>query len=49
MSELYEVLGHVFAGRVTPVVDKVFPLQEIRAAHQYMEHSQMFGKIVLAV
>jgi len=49
MSELYEVLGHVFAGRVKPVVDKVFPLQEIRAAHQYMEHSQMFGKIVLAV
>ena len=47
MSELYEVLGHVFAGRLKPVVDRVFPLKDIRAAHEYMEKSQMFGKIVL--
>jgi len=30
-----------------PVVDRTFPLQEARAAHEYMEKSQMFGKIVL--
>jgi NADPH:quinone reductase-like Zn-dependent oxidoreductase len=47
MSELYEVLGHVFAGRLKAVVDRTFPLQEARAAHEYMEKSQMFGKIVL--
>ncbi len=47
MSELYEVLSHVFAGRLKPVVDRTFPLQETRAAHEYMEKSQMFGKIVL--
>jgi len=47
MGELYEVLGHVFAGRLRPVVDRVFPLKEARAAHEYMEASQMFGKIVL--
>src|SRR6267143_5759584 len=47
MSELREVLGHVFAGRLKPVVDRVFPLQEIRAAHDYLEKSQMFGKVVL--
>ena len=47
MSELYEVLGHVFAGRLKPIVDRIFPLQETRAAHEYMEKSQMFGKIVL--
>lgn len=47
MNELNEVLGHVFAGRLKPVVDHIFPLQEIRAAHEYMEKSQMFGKIVL--
>ena len=49
MSELHEVLGHVFAGRVKPVIDRVFPLSEARAAHEYMEKSQMFGKIVLKV
>lgn len=47
MSELNEVLGHVFAGRLKPVIDRTFPLQEARAAHEYMEKSQMFGKIVL--
>jgi NADPH:quinone reductase-like Zn-dependent oxidoreductase len=47
MSELNEVLSHVFAGRLKPIIDHTFPLQEIRAAHEYMEKSQMFGKIVL--
>jgi len=47
MGELYEVLAHVFAGRLKPIVDRTFPLKEIRAAHEYMENSQMFGKIVL--
>jgi NADPH:quinone reductase-like Zn-dependent oxidoreductase len=47
MGELHEVLKHVFAGRLKPVVDRVFPLREIRAAHEYLEKSQMFGKIVV--
>jgi NADPH:quinone reductase-like Zn-dependent oxidoreductase len=47
MGELQEVLGHVFAGRLKPVVDRVFTLQEIRAAHEYLEKSQMFGKVVV--
>jgi len=49
MSELREVLGHVFAGRLRPVVDRVFSLAEVRAAHEYLESSQMFGKVVLKV
>ena len=47
MGELDDVLSHVFAGRVKPVVDRTFPLKEARAAHEYMEASQMFGKVVL--
>jgi NADPH:quinone reductase-like Zn-dependent oxidoreductase len=47
LGELHEVLGHVFAGRLKPVVDRAFALKEIRAAHELMEKSQMFGKIVL--
>ena len=47
MGELHEVLGHVFAGRLKPVVDRVFPLKELRAAHEYLEKSTMFGKIVV--
>jgi NADPH:quinone reductase-like Zn-dependent oxidoreductase len=47
MGELHEVLKHVFAGRLKPVLDRTFPLGEIRAAHEYLEKSQMFGKVVV--
>jgi NADPH:quinone reductase-like Zn-dependent oxidoreductase len=47
MGELHEVLKHVFNGALKPVVDRTFLLAEARAAHEYMEKSQMFGKIVL--
>ncbi|MBV9610316.1 MAG: zinc-binding dehydrogenase [Acidobacteria bacterium] len=47
IGELYEVLKHVFSGKLKPVIDKVFPLSDARAAHERMEHSEMFGKIVL--
>ena len=47
MGELHEVLKHVFSGKLKPVVDQTFPLREARAAHEHMEKSQMFGKIVL--
>jgi NADPH:quinone reductase len=47
MAELHEVLNHVFAGRLKPVIDHTFPLKDIRTAHEYMEKSQMFGKIVV--
>jgi len=49
MGELHEVLGHVFAGRLKPVVDRVFPLSDLSAAHEYLEKSQMFGKIVVTL
>ncbi len=49
MGELHAVLRHVFAGRLKPVVDRVFPLSDIRAAHEYLEKSLMFGKVVLSI
>ena len=36
-------------GTLKPVVDRVFALDEVRAAHEYMEQNQNFGKIVLRV
>jgi NADPH:quinone reductase-like Zn-dependent oxidoreductase len=47
MGELHEVLAHVFAGRLKPVVDRVFPLKDLHDAHEYLEKSQMFGKVVV--
>ncbi len=36
-------------GTVRPVVDRVFPLEDVAAAHVYMESNESFGKIVLHV
>ncbi|HWC15797.1 MAG TPA: zinc-binding dehydrogenase [Terriglobales bacterium] len=47
MRDLHEVLKHVFAGRLKAVADRVFPLSEARAAHERLEKSEQFGKIVL--
>lgn len=49
MGELHEVLGFVFRGKLHPVIDKSYPLAEIRAAHQRLENKEQFGKVVLAV
>ena len=49
MGELHEVLKHVFAGKLKPVVDRTFPLSETRAAHEYLANSEQFGKVVLTV
>ena len=35
------------SGRLAPVVDRVFPLEEVAEAHRYMESNANFGKIVL--
>jgi NADPH:quinone reductase-like Zn-dependent oxidoreductase len=32
-----------------PIIEKVFPLEEIVAAHRMMEEDQHFGKIVVKI
>jgi NADPH:quinone reductase-like Zn-dependent oxidoreductase len=39
----------IAAGRARPVVDRVFPLAEARAAHERLEAGEQLGKIVLAI
>ena len=48
-KEFEDVMKLVFMGRLKPVVDKVFPLAEARAAHERLEKQEQFGKIVLRV
>jgi zinc-binding alcohol dehydrogenase/oxidoreductase len=39
----------VASGRARPIVDRVFPLAEARAAHERLERGDQLGKIVLAI
>jgi NADPH2:quinone reductase len=41
------VLPLVSRGAIRPVIDRVYPVDEIRAAHERMESNATFGKIVL--
>ena len=49
LAEFDEVLKHIRAKRLKPVIDRVLPLREARAAHEALEKREQFGKIVLAV
>lgn len=44
-----QVVPLLAEGRLTPVVDKVYKLEEIREAHTRMESNESFGKIVLLI
>ncbi len=46
MSELLPPLGD---GRLQPVVDRVFSLEEASEAHRYMQQNHQFGKIIIKI
>jgi NADPH:quinone reductase-like Zn-dependent oxidoreductase len=48
-DELRTVLKLVAQGRLKPIVDKVWPLHDCIAAHNYLEKGKQFGKVVLTV
>jgi len=48
-GDLLEATRYYFAHRLKPVVHTVLPLPEARRAHEMMERSEHFGKIVLQV
>lgn len=47
LGELHQVLKFVFRKQLKPVIDRVYPLSEIRAAHERLENKEQFGKIVV--
>lgn len=48
-AELLEAAKLVGAGKLKPVIDHVYPLQDARAAQEQMMSRKLFGKLVLAV
>ncbi len=47
LADFAKVMALVFAGKLQAPIDSVFPLTEIRAAHDKMDRGDFFGKIVL--
>lgn len=44
-----DVIPLLSAGKVLPNVDRVFPVDEIREAHDYLESNESFGKVVIEI
>jgi len=48
-ANLFRITRLFEEGKFKPVVDRVFPLEEAPKAHEYLEESKHFGKVVLKV
>ena len=46
-GRLFDIVDLVAAGRLKPVVHRVFQLEEVAAAHRLLESRETFGKLVL--
>lgn len=44
-----EVIPLLAAGKIRPVIDRIFPMEQAAEAHKYMESNQNFGKILLKI
>ncbi|MBI4374810.1 MAG: zinc-binding dehydrogenase [Elusimicrobia bacterium] len=48
-GEMRRVARLVGEGKLKPVVDKIFPLNEARQAHEYLARARQFGKVILKI
>lgn len=47
--EFREVIELVFAGKLSPIIDKVFPLEKAADAERYLQEGKQFGKVLLKI
>jgi NADPH:quinone reductase-like Zn-dependent oxidoreductase len=48
-AELEEITGLINAGKVRPVIDETYALEDVAKAHAHLEHDHIQGKVVLEV
>lgn len=49
LQDFQTVMDHILDGRIDPVIDSVYPFEEVREAYAHYERGDQFGKIVLEV
>ncbi len=42
-----EVMNKISEQKYTPIVDKIFPMEDIRLAHEYIEERRQIGKVIV--
>ena len=48
-AEYAAIVAELSAGRLRPVVDRVFPLEQVRDAYTYLEQAEQLGKVVVEI
>ncbi|TFF89733.1 MAG: alcohol dehydrogenase [Promethearchaeota archaeon] len=48
-QEFRNVMDLIFKGKLKPIIDKVFPLENIREAEEYLKEHKQFGKVLLKI
>jgi NADPH:quinone reductase-like Zn-dependent oxidoreductase len=48
-AEFAKVMDLVYSGKLTPVIDRSYPLTEVRQAHKRLEQGEQMGKITLEI
>lgn len=48
-KEFRDVMKLVFEGKITPVIDKIFPLEQVKEAEGYLNKGGQFGKVLLKI
>jgi NADPH:quinone reductase len=44
-----EIMPHIAAGRIVPVVDRIFAFDQLDAAKAYVETNALLGKVVISI
>ena len=47
MLAFKEVMNKIVEKKFTPMIDRIYPMNEIRDAHEYIESRRQMGKVVV--
>jgi NADPH:quinone reductase-like Zn-dependent oxidoreductase len=48
-ADLEYIKGLIEAGKIIPVIDRTYPLENIAEAHQYVEQGHAKGKVIVKI
>jgi NADPH:quinone reductase-like Zn-dependent oxidoreductase len=48
-AEYAEIVRELAAGRLRPLVDRVFPFEQVRDAYAYLERAEQLGKVAVEI
>ncbi len=48
-SEFRDVMKLIFEEKLSPIIDKIFPIEQIKEAEKYLSEANQFGKILIEI